>query len=309
MSDARLFALFGHPVSHSLSPVIHAAAYAALGLSHRYAVFDLPAASDVANAFDDLRRGKFGGANVTIPHKRLAFELSDVVESSAQLPGVANVLCVDDRGRIHAHNTDADALADDIASTLPDHPRLQATVVGGGGAGLAAIVACQKLGFARIGVTSRSWSSREYLEVSAVAPRMRALGVDVFPWPLNTQRTNLNEISRLPDDWRAFVRASSLVIQATSAGMVGADAGEPIAEIVPWDDLTEHTTAYDVVYTPPVTPFLRAAMTHQLSARGGLGMLVRQAARSIELWTGLSPPIDVMQRAAEQALVQRGQTV
>ncbi|HMY21903.1 MAG TPA: shikimate dehydrogenase, partial [Polyangium sp.] len=131
----------------------------------------------------------------------------------------------------------------------------------------------------------------------------------VFPWPMNTQRTNPDEIPRLSDDWRAFVRASSLVIQATSAGMAGADAGEPIAEIVPWDDLAEHTTAYDVVYTPPVTPFLRAAMTHRLLARGGLGMLVRQAARSIELWTGLSPPIDVMQRAAEQALVQRGQTV
>lgn len=309
MSEGRLFALFGHPVSHSLSPVIHAAAYDALGLSHRYIAVDLPTADDVTRAFVDLRLGKFGGANVTIPHKRLVYELSDVVEPSAQLPGVANVLCVDDSKCIHAHNTDADALAEDIASVLPEQPRTQATILGGGGAGLAAIVACQKLGFTRIAVTSRSWSSREYLDGASVPSRMQSLGVDVFPWPVRPHEKNHFETKPLPNDWLAFVRASTLVIQATSAGMIGADAGEPIAEIVPWDDLAEHTLAYDVVYTPAVTPFLRAAMTHQLSTRGGLGMLVRQAAKSIELWTGLSPPIDVMQLAAENALVQRGQTV
>ncbi len=309
MSEGRLFALFGHPVSHSLSPVIHAAAYAALGLSHRYVVVDLPKADDVARAVADLRLGKFGGANVTIPHKRLVYELSDVVEPSAQLPGVANVLCVDDSKCIRAHNTDADALAEDIATALPDQPRIHATILGGGGAGLAAIVACQKLGFTRIAVTSRSWSTREYLDEASVPSRMQSLGVDVFPWPVRPHEKNHFETKPLPNDWLAFVRASTLVIQATSAGMIGADAGEPIAEIVPWDDLAEHTLAYDVVYTPAVTPFLRAAMAHQLLTRGGLGMLVRQAAKSIELWTGLSPPIDMMQLAAENALVQRGQTV
>ena len=138
---------------------------------------------------------------------------------------------------------------------------------------------------------------------------MQALGVDVFPWPSNDSGNDSVEVRRLKDGWFEFVRASSLVLQATSAGMGGADAGEPIATIVPWDDLGERTLAYDLVYNPPVTPFLRAAMTHQLLARGGLGMLVRQAARSIELWTGQSPPLDCMQRAAQQTLDRRGQTV
>jgi shikimate dehydrogenase len=308
MSEARVFALFGHPVSHSLSPVIHAAAYAALGLPYTYRVLDLPTQNDLAQAFGELRSGGLSGANVTIPHKRAALELSDVVNPSADAPGVANVLCRDDAGRIHAHNTDADALADDIASVLPDSSRVRAVVIGGGGAGFAAVVACRKLGFQHIGVTSRSWSSRESLSALPVAGRMLALGAEVFPWPSNDSEMNSSTEQPLDDDWVAFVRSSSLIVQATSAGMTGADVGEPIASIVPWKDLPERTLAYDVVYNPPVTPFLRAAMTHRLLAQGGLGMLVRQAARSIELWTGQSPPLDLMQRAAEQTLDRRGQT-
>jgi len=309
MSEGRVFALFGHPVSHSLSPVIHAAAYAALGLAHAYRVVDLPTPADLARAFSDLRAGVFGGANVTIPHKRAALELSDVVAPSADGPGVANVLCPDETGQIHAHNTDADALAADVASVLPDSLRAQAVVIGGGGAGFAAVVACKKLGYQRIGVTSRSWSSWEYLATLPVVGRMRLLGADVFPWPSNDVGKNPVEVRRLNDGWLEFVRSSSLVLQATSAGMEGADDGESIATIVPWADLGERTLAYDLVYTPAVTPFLRAAMTNQVLARGGLGMLVRQAARSIQLWTGQSPPLDVMQRAARQTLDRRGTTV
>jgi shikimate dehydrogenase len=309
MSEGRVFALFGHPVSHSLSPVIHAAAYAALGLPHTYRLLDLRTEADLAGAFRDLRAGVFGGANVTIPYKRAALELSDVVDPSAAAPGVANVLRSDESGRIHAHNTDADALADDIASVLPDSARARAVVIGGGGAAFAAVVACRKLGYQHIGVTSRSWTNWEYLATLPVVVRMRALGTNVFPWPSNDSGKNSEEVGRLDGDWLEFVRASSLVLQATSAGMDGADAGEPIATIVPWADLGERTLAYDLVYNPPVTPFLRAATTHQLLARGGLGMLVRQAARSIELWTGHSPPLDLMQRAARQTLDRRGQTV
>ncbi|HRI68185.1 MAG TPA: shikimate dehydrogenase [Polyangium sp.] len=308
MNEGQRFVLFGHPVSHSLSPVIHAAAYAALGLPHAYEALDLPTDVDFFQAVTKLRDGLFGGANVTIPYKRLALELADVVESTAELPGVANVLCRDESGRIHAYNTDADALADDIASVLPDAEREGAVVMGGGGAGFAAVVACRKLGYRRIGVTSRSWSTQEYLDTLPVAARMRALGADVFPWPTNDSSPRSLEVQRLSREWLEFVRASSLILQATSAGMVGADAGEPIAAIVPWGDLGERTLAYDVVYNPRVTPFLRAAMTHQRLARGGLGMLIRQAARAIELWTGQSPPLDVMFRAAEQTLDRRGQT-
>jgi shikimate dehydrogenase len=313
MTEGRVFALFGHPVAHSLSPVIHTAAYESLGLSHKYQLCDLLTRADLARAMDEIRAGVFAGANVTIPHKRAALELADEVDPSAELPGVANVLHRADSGRIRAHNTDADALADDIASVLPDSPRSQAVVIGGGGAGFAAIVACRRLGFQKIAVTSRSWSSPEYLATSPVLARMQALGALVFPWPSNESSGPSRPQAphfhpNLPADFSEFVRSSTLIVQATSAGMSGADPGDVVATIVPWGDLSDHTLAYDVVYNPPVTPFLRAATTHRLLARGGLGMLVRQAARSIELWTGQSPPLDILHRAAEQTLARRGQT-
>lgn len=305
MTEGRVFALFGHPVSHSLSPVIHATAYEALGLSHTYRLCDLPTNEDLVRAIQDLRSGVFAGANVTIPYKRAALELADEVDPSAELPGVANVLCCDSSGRITAHNTDAEALADDIASVLPDTQRFCAVVIGGGGAGFAAIVACRRLGYREIAVTSRSWTRPEHLAALPVVARMQALGARVFPWPSNESRT-ADPVSFTA--WNEFVRSSTLVLQATSAGMAGADPGEAVATIVPWGDLSDRTLAYDVVYNPPVTPFLRAASTHRLFARGGLGMLVRQAARSIELWTGQSPPLDPLYQAAEQTLTRRGQT-
>lgn len=305
MTEGRVFALFGHPVAHSLSPVIHTAAYEALGLSYTYRLCDLATAQDLERAVQDLRAGVFAGANVTIPYKRPALELADDVDASAALPGVANVLCRDGAGRIQAHNTDADALADDVVSVLPDSPRLRAVVIGGGGAGFAAIVACRRLGFQDIAVTSRSWSGREQLAHLPGATRMRKLGARVFSWP---SKTSSGHESSDFAGWYEFVCSATLLIQATSAGMTGADPGEAVTTIVPWGDLSRHTLAYDVVYNPPVTPFLRAATTHRLLARGGLGMLVRQAARSIELWTGQSPPLDVLYHAAEQTLARRGQT-
>ncbi len=309
MADGRVFALLGHPVSHSLSPVIHAAAYSALGLPHTYTAIDAPTDADLERAIVALRAGTISGANVTLPHKRAALELADVVDPSALEPGVANVLCRDGTGRIHAHNTDADALADDIADALPSSQREQAVVIGGGGAGFAAVVACRKLGYQRIAVTSRSWISAEYVETLPVVRRMRALGAMVFPWPSNGFEANNLEQQQLDHEWFELARGSSLFVQATSAGMAGADPGEPVANIVPWSLLSRHTLAYDVVYNPPVTPFLRAATAHGLVALGGLGMLVRQAARSIVLWTGQSPPFEAMRRAAEETLDRRGQTL
>jgi shikimate 5-dehydrogenase len=87
--------------------------------------------------------------------------------------------------------------------------------------------------------------------------------------------------------------------------MEGADPGEDVSAVVPWESLPAHALVYDVVYTPRDTPFLRAAQARGLTAAGGLGMLVRQAALSIALWTGQIPPLDRLRRAAEEALAAR----
>ena len=93
-----------------------------------------------------------------------------------------------------------------------------------------------------------------------------------------------------------------MVVQATSAGMHGTDSGHSVVEILPWDRLPHDCFLYDVVYNPPRTPFLERAARHGLPHSGGLGMLVGQAARAIELWLERVPPEDFMQRVAEQSI-------
>jgi shikimate dehydrogenase len=241
-----------------------------------------------------------------VPYKRAVLLHADVRAESAEEAGAANVLVVEKR-RIIAHNTDAEALTRDLeAARRPGDPtsRLRAAIIGSGGAALAAIVACRRLGFKVVAMTSRSWTDTETMFESASAQRARALGALCAPWPRRDSAAppsgRVSQALRL--QWDELVTHADCVIQATSAGMVGADPGEDVSSVVPWDRLSPQAIAYDVVYNPRVTAFLRAARARGLTAVDGLGMLVRQAALSIALWTGLTPPLDRMREAAEEAL-------
>jgi shikimate dehydrogenase len=127
-----------------------------------------------------------------------------------------------------------------------------------------------------------------------------------MPWPRPDDVTSSGKLSQaLRLQWNELAAGADCIIQATSAGMHGADPGEDVSAVVPWDRAPDTAVAYDVVYNPPETPFLRAAAARGLVAANGLGMLVRQAALSIQLWTGLAPPLDRLRQAAEEALEAR----
>jgi shikimate dehydrogenase len=278
------------------------AGFAALGLPHLYTAIDVPTAAGLARLVDDLRTGSLAGCNVTIPYKQTVLDHADERAESAAEVGAANVLTVA-RGRVTAHNTDAEALARDIDAVEAGRPRLRAAIIGAGGAGLAALVACRRLGFNLVCVTSRSWTNTEIMFESPAAQKARALGALPAPWPQPDDASAGGKASQaLRLQWRELVSQADCVIQATSAGMLGADPGEDVAAMVAWDQLPPHALAYDVVYNPRVTPFLRAARARKLVAMDGLGMLVRQAALAISLWTGREPPLDRMRKAAEEAL-------
>jgi shikimate dehydrogenase len=299
------FSLLGHPVRHSVSPAMCAAAFASLGMPHAYTAIDVPTPAGLARIADDLRAGVIAGCNVTVPYKRAVLQYADALAETAEEAGAANVLAVE-RGRVIAHNTDAEALARDIDS-LWSGPRLRAAIIGSGGAALAALVACRRLGFRVVSMTSRSWINTETIYEAPGAQRARALGALTAPWPMVPDEAapagKLSQALRL--QWSELVSQADCVIQATSAGMSGADPGEDVSAVVPWDRLPAHALAYDVVYNPRLTAFLRAAHARGLAATDGLGMLVRQAALSIEIWTGSAPPLDKMRRAAEEALATR----
>jgi shikimate dehydrogenase len=263
---ARRFAVIGDPVAHSKSPAMHMAAFRALGLPHTYEALRV-AKAELPGVLRALREGRYDGLNVTVPHKQAALALADETAG----PGMAatNTLVRTDGGRIVAHNTDVPALAEELRLLAgPGAPwaSRRALVLGSGGAALAAVAALRSLGATDVAVRAR-------------APR----STTTQPW----QPSPVHEAQCLA------------VVQATSAGMTGADPGDGVAAVVAWDALPADAVALDVVYAPPETPFLAAARARGLRGSNGLGMLARQGALAFELWLGVPGPYGVMRAALE----------
>jgi shikimate dehydrogenase len=277
---ARRFGVIGDPVAHSRSPALHAAAYRALGLPHRYEAVRVTA-DELPSVVAQLRRGDFDGLNVTVPHKERILRLVDAPDPSVLAVGAANTLVRRDDGRIAAHNTDAPALAAElrrIAGTTLPWGDVRALVLGSGGAARAAVAALGTLGVRDIAVRARAFSNGE-------AARAFVAGL---PCAVTTQAWEASPDSEL---------RTHVLVQATSAGMRGADPGEAVAAAVAWDAVPPDALAIDVVYAPRDTPWLRAARRRGLRSDDGLGMLARQGALAFELWLGIDAPLEAMRAA------------
>jgi shikimate dehydrogenase len=286
------FGLIGHPVAHSLSPVIQRAAYRELGVSHEYTLLDCPAESDVEQIAARLRSGELAGVNITIPWKRKAFALADEHSALATQLQVANVLGPSG-SRLVAHNTDALALEVEFRELVTTS---RAIVLGSGGATPAVVAACRAAGIGEVFVSARRFDAAKSPSDWPSA-ELAGLGAQLLAWPESS-----------PSARAAFEHAcvgAGLVVQCTSAGMHGADSGEPIAKLVPWTRLPQEALAYDVIYAPLETPFLRVAREAGRRTRHGLSMLVGQAALSVEIWLGQRPPLEPLLQAALAELASR----
>jgi shikimate dehydrogenase len=287
------FALIGHPVSHSLSPVIHQTAYRELGLSHQYELIDVASEAEVDGIVRQVRSGQLAGVNVTIPWKRRACAAADRRSALAERLGVANVLAPDASG-ITAHNTDALALEAEF-KRLVSSPR--AIVLGSGGAVPAVVAACRAAGINEVWVTARRYLPGVAEAGWPGAPELERLGAKPLAWPVASAEARQR--------FEQLLRETGLLVQCTSAGMQGADSGEPLAALVPWQLLPQDALAYDLVYVPLETPFLRAAREAGRRTAHGLHMLVGQAQLAIEIWLGQRPPAEPLLQAALQALEAR----
>jgi len=273
---------------------MHAAAFRALGLPHTYEALRVPAeerlhgAEGLRDVVRDLRDGKWAGLNVTVPYKAWAASLADENDASVygddgRVAVAANTLVRTADGRVKAYNTDVPALAEELrilAGTLAPWSAMRSLVLGAGGAAWAATMALRSLGAKDVAVRAR-----------AAGDPLEAMKKGRIPLPV-TQ-------SWQPS--RGSEEGTIAVVQATSAGMAGADPGEAVASVVAWDALPKDAVAFDVVYAPPETPFLRAAAARGLRRANGLGMLARQGALALELWLGVPAPLDAMLAALERA--------
>jgi len=294
-AKAERFVLIGHPVGHSLSPVIHEAAYRALELPHRYEAVPCPDEAAVLKVIDGLRSGEIAGANVTIPWKREVLKWVDLVAPSAQRVGAANVLVRGADGAIAAHNTDVPALVEEFQRLSGSVRRV--LVLGNGGAAPAVVAAAQDAGADRVTLTARRFVPGVVEAEWPHAAEFIAQGASVLAWP----ETDPKVKARL----REVLARIDLLVNCTSAGMQGADDGQKLAEMVPWEHIPQSALAYDLIYNPAVTPFLERAQACGLGAENGLGMLVTQAALAFELWLSVAPPRAAMRAAAEAELAAR----
>ena len=261
----RYFAVFGHPVAHSLSPRIHAAFARQAGIDLRYEAIDATLESffDALQAFADAGGV---GANVTMPLKQSAFALSATTTVRAQRAGAVNTLARLD-GQWHGDNTDGAGLVRDLAERHRIDLRQRRTLLlGAGGAARGIAPSLLDAGIGELFIANRSPERADALADTLGQPGR------VHP--------------RYIDDLRALGEFD-LIVNATSATREGALPALPMSLLGP------RTTAVDLSYGEAAIPFLAWARANRAhDAIDGLGMLVEQAAESFALWHGTRPSTD-----------------
>lgn len=258
-------AVLGSPIAHSLSPLLHRAAYAALGLEGwTYGAIEcdeigLPA---LLSGLGE----EWAGLSLTMPLKRAVLPLADEVSDLAQQIGAANTLLLR-AGRRIADNTDAGGMADALREAGCGSPA-SAVVLGAGGTACAALAALRELGLREVAVAVRDPARARDLEAAA-----ERLGVEAAVFP-----------------WQSAQHAGWVDLLVSTVPATAADA---VARI----PLGPATTVFDVIYDPWPTPLATRAERDGRRVVGGLDLLLHQAARQVELMTGQAAPVPAMRAA------------
>lgn len=265
----RLYGIVGHPLGHTLSPLLHNWGFALHSLPAVYMAWPVPPGR-FASFMEAVRTLPVHGASVTIPHKEEALRLCDRVTDRARAVGAVNTLFLED-GVVCGENTDVTGF---LAPLRARGVRIdEALVLGAGGAARAVLAGLVELGVRRVRISNRTHDKA--MELAG------AFGADVVPW-----------------DERGSA-AAGLVVNTTPCGMQGARMGE---SPLPDGAFTGRGMAYDLVYNPLTTRFLADARAAGWETQDGLGMFVEQGREQFRIWTGLDLPAAGARRLIAEAL-------
>jgi len=265
-ANTSLFGVIGNPVAHSLSPVMHNRAFAAIGTNAVYLAFRV---TDPGSAIKGIRAMNFKGVSVTLPHKVAVMEYLDEIEATAARIGAVNTI-VNKQGRLIGYNTDCPGAIEALRTRTTIQGKAVA-LIGAGGAARAVGFGLVAAG-GRVTVLNRSRTNGQRLAEDLQA-----------------------EFSPL-DDWQP--NRYEILINTTPVGMHPDTEATPI----PKEHLSKDLVVMDIIYNPIKTRLLEAAEAKQCRTINGVAMFVFQGAQQFELWTGQKAPVEVMHQAVLEAL-------
>ena len=282
----RVAGVIGDPIEHSLSPVLHNAAFAELGIDWVYVAFHV-AAGQGAAAVEAMRTLDLAGLSVTMPHKADVAGAVDALGPTAAELGVVNTVSWSRKStdsELLGESTDGGGFLDALRGDDGFDPAGRVcTVLGAGGAARAVTLALAGAGASHVTVAARRTEA--------------AAGCAALAGPVGSYVT-----VSAPDDLEGVIRDAELVVNATPKGMDGSE-DLPFGLDAGW--LKSSHFVADLIYAPATTALLSAARRAGASGSNGLGMLIHQAARQVELWTGRPAPLEAMSAAAVATLTHR----
>lgn len=274
--------IIGYPLGHSISAVIQKAGFESLSLDGTYDVLET-SPEELIPRIKFLKTNGYNGFNVTIPLKVPMSLFLDDIDDYANIAGCVNtVKILEDRSFI-GYNTDIYG----FKKAIPQNVILtdkRASILGTGGASRAVVVGLAELGIKNIDFYTRNIiNSRQTLDY--VRAKFPQIEFNVY---------QIQNIRSLED--------STIIVNATPIGMKGYMADEMPLELKDLDKLRSNTIIYDIVYNPIKTQLIKNSESRGLKTISGLDMLIYQAQRAIEIWTGKAPDFNVMKLAALEAL-------
>jgi shikimate dehydrogenase len=265
-SNTFLCGLIGNPVTHSLSPVMHNQAFAAIGYNAVYLAFRV---TDLDSAVKGIKALNFKGVSVTIPHKVAVMGYLDEVEDTAATIGAVNTI-VNNNGHLIGYNTDSQGALEALKTKTAIQGKSVA-IIGAGGAARAIGFGLVAAG-GQVTILNRSRTNGERLAADLQADFS----------PLNEWQPHRYEI----------------LINTTPIGMHPETDASPIPE----NGLSKEMVVMDIVYNPLETKFLKDAAARGCQTINGVDMFVFQGAYQFELWTGQKAPVEVMRNSVLKAL-------
>ncbi|MFH1625798.1 MAG: shikimate dehydrogenase [Pseudomonadota bacterium] len=284
--NTKVTGILGHPVRHSLSPLMHNTAFESLGLNYVYLPFDIKP-ENLEGAITAIRYMNIAGVNVTIPYKEKVIRYLDELDTEAELIGAVNTIKNVD-GKLLGFNTDGMGFVESLKYDLGFNPKgKNMLMIGAGGAARGIFASLCSNGAKSVCVTNRT-SGRAKKLIEEFSDRFPSVEFSILP---------LDSLLSSNDNTLKYcLNSTDLLINATSVGMKGDSLTLPL------NRLPRGVIIYDIVYNPLKTPLLVEAEETGLTTQNGLSMLVFQGALSFKIWTDADPPVKLMKETLVKKL-------